>query len=303
VLSNEGYVASSDGVRLFYRKFGNSPNAVIIPNAVHMVDSFKHLAGNRTLIFFDLRNRGASDPVSDSSKLNKGVHHDVDDIEAIRRHFGIGQVDVIGHSYVGLTVILYAMKYPAHVRRVVQIGPVQPRAATQYPAHLTGADATLADFMGKVAQLQRQPPPEDPREGCRKFWELVRVLYVANPADAAKIHWSPCDFPNEVGFMKHWVENLLPSIQALALTPDDLSKVTTRVLLIHGTRDRQAPYGSGLEWAMILPDARLLIVENAAHVPWIEAPELVFGSIETFLDGVWPEGVEQVTSLEPSPRP
>ena len=145
MLSNEGYVTASDGVRLFYRKFGSGRNAVIIPNAVHMVDSFKHLTANCTLIFFDLRNRGASDPVSDSLKLKRGVHHDVDDLEAVRQHFGIDRVKVIGHSYVGLTVILYASKYPAHVRRVVQIGPVQPRAATQYPAHLTGADATFAD--------------------------------------------------------------------------------------------------------------------------------------------------------------
>jgi pimeloyl-ACP methyl ester carboxylesterase len=303
VLSNDGYVTTSDGVRLFYRRFGSGANAVIIPNAVHMVDSFKHLAGNRTLIFFDLRNRGGSDPVGDKSKLNRGVHHDVDDIDAIRRHFGIDQVDVIGHSYVGLTVILYAMKYAAHVRRVVQIGPIQRHAATQYPAHLTGADATLAAFMGKVAQLQMQPPPEDPREGCRKFWELMRELYVFNPADAAKIHWSPCDYPNEVGFLRHWLENLLPSIQAIELTGDDLSKVKTPVLTIHGTRDRQAPYGSGREWAMMLPDARLLTVENAAHVPWIEAPELVFGSIETFLEGGWPTGAEQVQSLDPAKKP
>jgi pimeloyl-ACP methyl ester carboxylesterase len=303
MLSNEGYATTSDGVRLFYREFGSAPNVVIIPNAVHMIDSFKHLAANRTLIFFDLRNRGASDSVSDSAKLKRGVHHDVDDLEAVRQHFGMDRVDVIGHSYVGLTVILYEMKYPAHVRRVVQIGPVQPHAATQYPNHLTGADATLADFMSRLAKLQMEPPPEDPREGCRKFWELVRMLYVVNAADAAKIHWSPCDFPNEVGFMKHWIENLLPSIHALDLTPDDISKVEAPVLTIHGTRDRQAPYGSGREWSMILPDARLLTVENAAHVPWIEAPELVFGSIETFLDGAWPKAAEQVKSLEPAKRP
>jgi len=302
MLSNEGYVTSSDGVRLFYRKFGSGPNAVIIPNAVHMVDSFKHLTADCTLIFFDLRNRGASDPVGDISRLNRGVHHDVDDIDTIRQHFGIDRVNLIGHSYVGLTVILYAMKYPDHVRRIVQIGPVQRHAATQYPAHLTGADATLADFMSQLAKLQMEPPPEDSRQSCRKFWELVRMLYVANPADAAKIHWSPCDFPNEVGFMKHWIENLLPSIQALDLTPDDLSKVEAPVLTIHGTRDRQAPYGSGREWSMILPDARLLTVENAAHVPWIEAPELVFGSIETFLDGAWPPESEQVKSLDPAKK-
>src|SRR5258705_4662171 len=53
------------------------------------------------------------------------------------RHFGISRTDVIAHSYMGVMVGVYAMKYPAHVNRVVQIGPMQPNAAKQYPAHLT----------------------------------------------------------------------------------------------------------------------------------------------------------------------
>ena len=72
------------------------------------------------------------------------------------------------------------------------------------------------------------------------------------------------------------------------------------VLTIHGKKDRQGPYGRGREWALMLPNARLITVENAAHVPWIEAPEMVFGAIETFLDGKWPEAAEEVKSLDPS---
>ena len=33
-----------------------------------------------------------------------------------------------------------------------------------------------------------------------------------------------------------------------------------------------------------LLDARLVTVDNAAHVPWIEDPQAVLGAIETFLD-------------------
>jgi pimeloyl-ACP methyl ester carboxylesterase len=109
VLPVEGYLTTEDGVRLFFKKLGTSPSVVIVPNAVHMFDSFRHLAEHRTVIFFDLRNRGGSDSVSDASKLARGIHHDVDDLDALRRHFGIDQVDVIGHSYLGLMVILYAM--------------------------------------------------------------------------------------------------------------------------------------------------------------------------------------------------
>jgi pimeloyl-ACP methyl ester carboxylesterase len=127
----------------------------------------------------------------------------------------------------------------------------------------------------------------------------VRVLMVANAADADKIRWTPCDYPSEVSFMKHWIENILPSIQAIHLGAADVSSLKAPVLTIHGTRDRQAPYGGGREWALILPNARLVTVANAAHVPWIEAPDTVFGAIETFLDGAWPEASEGVKSLDP----
>ena len=85
--------------------------------------------------------------------------------------------------------------------------------------------------------------------------------------------------------MKHLKENILPSIQNLNLSAEEVAKVNAPVLTIHGTRDRQAPYGGGREWVLMLPNARLVTIENAAHVPWIEAPARVFGSIKTFLDG------------------
>lgn len=61
------------------------------------------------------------------------------------------------------------------------------------------------------------------------------------------------------------------------------------------------PYAGGREWAMTLPDARLLTVKGAAHQVAVEAQEIVIPAIETFLDGHWPPGAERVTSLEPAP--
>jgi proline iminopeptidase len=301
MLPSEGFVTAEDGVRLFFQKLGTSPSVVIIPNAVHMFDSFKALADDHTVIFFDLRNRGRSDSVSDGSKLARGIQQDVDDLEAVRRHFGIDRVSLIGHSYQGLGIILYALKYPAHVNRLVQIGAMQPHAATQYPAQRTGADSTLAEFHARLAQLQQESQSEDSREIGKKFWALLRVLMVWNPADAEKIRWTPYQYPNELSFMRHWTENVFPSIQALTFAPRELAHMQAPVLTIHGFRDRQSPYGGGREWASMLPDARLLTVENAAHVPWIEAPGMVLGAIQTFLHGSWPEAAHEVRSMDPSP--
>lgn len=298
--TSEGYVTTPDGVRLFCQKIGSGPRVVVIPNATYMFEEFKYLAADRTLISYDLRNRGRSDSVSEASKLIDGVHHDVEDLECIRRHFEVSPVDIIGHSYVGMVVALYAMKHPANVRRVVQIGSVQPDSKKQYAPHLTGADATMAEVFSKMGKLQQEGPSGDVDAFGKKMWELIRQLYVADPADVGKVTWSFDHLPNESLFnvMKHFNENLLPSIQSLHLTADDFAKVNMPVLAVHGRRDRNAAYGGGREWALMLPNARLVTVDNAAHLPWIEAPEKVFGSIRTFLDGVWPEDAEQVKTLD-----
>ena len=70
------------------------------------------------------------------------------------------------------------------------------------------------------------------------------------------------------------------------------------VLTIHGTWDRNAPYAGGREWAMTLPDARLITVEGAAHQVTADATEVVLSAIDRFVGGAWPEKAEKVTALE-----
>lgn len=291
--SNEGYITTADGVRLYFHVLGEGPK-VLLPNGIHLLEDFAPLAERHALIFYDVRNRGLSDTVTDASKLN-GVADDVDDLDTVRRHFEIDKADFIGHSYTGSMLALYAMKHPGHVNRMVQIGLMQPDPATQYPAHLTGADAMMTEVFSKLAQMQKEmSPTENPQAACEKFWSVLRLLYVVDPANAVKIKWGRCDLPNERNFMGYFLQIMLPSIQKLDFSAEALAKVQAPALVVHGTRDRSAPYGGARDWAMRLPNARLLTVENAAHAPWIEAPELVLGSIGTFLDGAWPEMADTV---------
>ncbi|HYM35447.1 MAG TPA: alpha/beta hydrolase, partial [Steroidobacteraceae bacterium] len=190
----EGFITTPDGVRLSFQKVGSGDRTVIVPNAIYMIEDFKYLAKDRTMIFFDLRNRGRSDAVIDIAKLKGGIHNDVEDIEAVRRHFGLTTIDLIGHSYVGAVVALYAMKYPEHVNRVVQIGPVQPSMAKQYPASLTNTDDTMRDVFTKLAQMQSEQSTKDPVDACKQVWSVLRLMYVFDPKDAHKLaHWDFCE--------------------------------------------------------------------------------------------------------------
>lgn len=290
---SEGYATTDDGVRLYFRTVGSGPEAVL-PNGFPLFDDFQHLARWRTLIFSDVRNRGRSDATGGGSILQ-----DADDLDAVRRYFGIPQLDLIAHSYMGVMAGVYAMKYAAHLRRVVQIGPMQPDAAKQYPADLTGADSVLGEVLTQIAQLLKdRDPMQDPQETCEQFWRVLRPIYVVNPADAGRISWGRCELPNERNVRRYMSDYILPSIQNLHFSTQDLVQMQAPVLIVHGKRDRSSPYGGGRDWARLFPNARLLTVENAGHAPWIEAPETVFGSLQSFLDGEWPEATERLSCVE-----
>src|SRR5262245_10644911 len=108
-MATEGYVTTDDGVQLYFRRIGNGQRTVLIPNGFHLIDDFARLANQRKLVVYDVRSRGRSDWVTGTDKMRRGIHHDVDDMEAVRRCCGDERVDAIGHSYVGVTVVLYAM--------------------------------------------------------------------------------------------------------------------------------------------------------------------------------------------------
>jgi pimeloyl-ACP methyl ester carboxylesterase len=226
--------------------------------------------------------------------IERGIHHDVDDLDAVRRAFHADRIDVLAHSYIATMAVLYALKYPDRVNRIVQIGPMPPFHGREYPAELKCEDETFRSVLARLAQLEGERSATDPEEFCRTFWALLRPLYVADSANADKVRWDRCDEANERGAMKYWIGSLLPSIQGLHLTEDRLKTIDRPVLIVHGRKDRSSPYGGGRDWARSLGNARLLTVAEAAHAPWIEAPDLVFDAIETFLGGAWPSSASAV---------
>jgi proline iminopeptidase len=282
-------VTVAPGVSLAVEVLGSGRQTVFVPNGFYLRDDLAILARGRRVVFYDPRNRGRSETITEPAQLTRGIQNDVDDLHALRRHLGVDRAALIGHSYMGLGVVLYAIAHPGHVERIVQIGPMPPDPDKQYPPELSAVDDTARAVFAKLGELQKERAAYDRRGFCQRFWSVLAALYVADPADAGKIAWGRCDLPNELEFMPYWTGHLYPSIRALKLTADTLAKVTVPVLTIHGRKDRSAPYGGGLDWSRLLPDARLLTVEDAGHAPWIEQPATVFRAIETFLGGRWPD--------------
>lgn len=300
-----GYVTSSDGARLYYAKVGIGSQTAILPGRLFTFPDFQRLAKGRTLIFYDMRNRGWSDAV-DASKIS--LQHDTDDLEAVRAHFGIEKPDLIGFSYLGKIVVLYATQHPNHVNRIVQIGPVARKLGTKFPEALTAGDENSVPDPAEIKKMETLYnngfAKDHPKDFCEMEWKLEQQRMVGDPVHAKRIP-SPCEMKNEwpVHLWPHF-DPLLASDQALDIPNESVAKVTVPVLTIHGRKDRNAPYGGGREWDLLLPNARLITIDGAAHMSWVEFPDLVFPSIDLFLNGRWPPQAQPVTSIElPRPTP
>jgi proline iminopeptidase len=298
-----GYVTAADGVRLYYEKIGWGPEVVLVPGRLFLARDFARLASSeRTLVFYDMRDRGRSDGVADTTALS--IQHEVADLESVREHFGAPRVSVIGYSYLGLLVALYAIAHPERVERIVQLGPVPRRYGTRYPAALTARDSVPVFDSAAVRRVRELRAAgydrTHPREFCEIAWSVDRVGLVGDPANADRLGPGPCDMPNEypINLARHF-RYAFASVQRLDVPAEDVRRIAAPVLTIHGTKDRNADYGSGREWAATLRDARLLTVRGAAHQSWAEYPELVIGAIGTFLRGEWPAGAERISRVEP----
>lgn len=294
-LGDTAYVEVEPGVRLFTRLVGEGPQTVVIPAGFFLEQPLAGLAEGRRLIFYDMRDRGRSDSVPDVSRV--GIRQDVDDLEALRKHFDLERVNLIGWSYLGTMVAMYAFEHPERVERLVQIGPIPPRSDAPYQ------DATREAFQAALDSADLAKLQELAESGVResdpqRFYEAYSRVYKPTLfGDRAKMAWyelPPSFLPNE------WLHNLEPHIQAKIASLGDYdyraeaARLNVPVLTIHGTVDLNAPIEGGREWSAAFPQGRFLPVEGTAHLPMVEQPDLIRTAIDVFLRGYWPEGARRI---------
>jgi proline iminopeptidase len=292
----EGIIETEKGVSIFYQKVGQGKQKIIIPAGYWLCNDFKHLAdsADRTIVFFDMRDRGRSSHVEDTCLLD--IRKEIEDIEAIRKYFKFDKINLVGWSYLGFLVILYTEKYPQNVDRIIQIGPVPAKWNTEYPDSLRYQAKIPGDEIIKTMLDSLQAggfASSYPMEFSRLLWQTVNKRGLVG--DPNKILDMGAQWGDHIKYPNEWVVNFsrhlkysFRSVQAMNAHFEDYKKIQQPVLVIHGTRDRNAPFGSGKQWASTLINGRLLRIEGAAHIPWVEQPRLVFSAINSFLKGAWP---------------
>jgi proline iminopeptidase len=291
LVASTGYIATPDGARLYYHIEGAGSPVVIVPAGLFLERDFVRLAHGRTIVFYDMRGRGRSSPIDDSTRVS--IDHDVADLETVRAHFKVDRFIPLGWSYLGNMVMRYAVAHPEHVERVVLIGPVGRDVGTVYTDSLVAHDST--PVTDPVADGARE---RDPRGLCEQDYRALRGRLVANQQLADQVP-DLCDMQNEwpvrLDAHQRWLFTSL--FASRPPTWEQVATLAAPVLIVHGTQDRNAPYGGGVGWASHLPNGRLLTIRGAAHMAWLDAPQVLFPAVETFLSGQLPPDAVHPSAL------
>ncbi|MGZ4712173.1 MAG: alpha/beta fold hydrolase [Acidimicrobiia bacterium] len=277
----EGGVTMADGVQLFVRVAGRGAQSLVVPGVGADLD-FGRLGTNRRVAFYDVRNRGRSDPVDRSGRV--GLPVEIDDVETVRAHSDFARTSVLGWSYVGLVVALYAAEHPRLVDRLVMVCPAPPSQSLQLAPRVP--DAPLLE---RLNELETRRAALDPVEFAREWRRIVTPTRMADPAAFDLLQADPSMWSNE------WPEHMMDALRRVDATHPvgfdyrpRAQRISAPTLVIHGGADNAVPVAASQAWTRAIPDARLLVLPGVGHFPHVEAPSAFFDAVETFLGGSWP---------------
>ena len=249
-------------------------------------------AAHHTMLYFDQRGSGRSE-MPDTLQLTAQAM--VEDLEALRQAFHLDRMTLLGHSWGGGLTLLYAMRYPTRVGRMVLVGSLPLRGrpyAEQYfagqAARRDSADNRRLVVLDSIMAFAKDPVPL-----CRENARLYLRGVTATPEAAARIRGDLCaaDARNLrwheiVG--RRVFQSFVPHLERNDWDwRSEAAELAIPALVVHGADD-PLPLAGAREMAATLPQAALIVLPEAGHYPHAEQPDLFFRAVERFLDPALP---------------
>jgi proline iminopeptidase len=271
-IDGAGLVA--DGPRMRER-----PAAFIIhggPGGDH--SSFKPVLAPLTeslqLVYFDHRGQGRS---ARGDVASYTLDENVEDMEALRRHLGLGPVVSIGTSYGGMVAMAHAARHPDSVSHLVLV------VTAAHAGLIARANAVVAERGTKEQQAaleQLWAGELDTAAKLRRYYEVMGPLYSRKHDEAA------ARLARERGTLTPEALNraFAPGgfLRDFDLRPE-LKRITAPTLIIAGRHDWICPPEFSEEMHRLIPGSDLRIFEESSHSVRGDEPERLRDAIAGFV--------------------
>ncbi|MEV6348625.1 alpha/beta hydrolase [Actinoplanes sp. NPDC051851] len=271
-----------DGIRLALHRTGSGTPLLCLPGGPMQAGAYLGdlggLGEHHELLIPDLRGTGSSAVPEDTASYR--CDRLVDDVEALREHLGLESVDLLGHS-AGVTVaLLYAIRYPERIARLVLVNP-SPRAV-----HLEITDLERR----QVAETRRGEPwfPEafaalerlqSGRSAPADGRALAPFIYGRWDAETQAYSAREAEQKNRAAAAAFYADGAFDPLRVRT----GLAELGAPVLLVSGEADLQLPPKWAAEYAGLFPQAELAMVPDGGHFAWLDDADWFVQTITAFL--------------------
>lgn len=232
------------------------------------------LAQKMQLVYFDHRGQGRS-AKGDPELYN--LDENVEDMEALRKHLGLGPIVSIGTSYGGMVAMAHAARYPDSVSHLILV-VTAAHAGFNARARQIVAERGTAEQKAVCDQLWAGEL--DTVDKLRHYYEVMGPLYstrfdpkTAGPSRARGIA-SPEALNRAFapgGFLQNY--DLRP----------ELAAITAPTLILAGRHDWICAPEFSEELHRLIPGSDLRIFENSSHSIRVDEPEAFLDVVSGFV--------------------
>ena len=222
------------------------------------LQSAKSLSENYHLILPDLAGHGENEK---KANLDYSIDGQATFLHSFLSQLNIKKFDLVGNSMGGHTAATYAIKYPDEVKNLVLLNA----------AGLKLDDHVVYTGFGKNIETDEE------------FDAVIARVFYNPPALPGPIKKH---LIKQINASKDFVDNtLVAAIKGGKYfnLKDDISKIKAPTLVLWGKHDKVVPFKSAEYFRDSISNSELILIENAAHSPQLEVPELVATEIDRFL--------------------
>jgi proline iminopeptidase len=270
-----------EGLTLSYERRGSGPLLVCHPGGPGgSAAEFRDFAGlddTFDLLLFSPRGSHGSDPADDYS-----LHSYVRDLEALRSHLGVEQLDLLGFSHGGIVAIAYAAAHGARIRRLVLADTLavwgeEAEAAMHEAIDKRRGEPWFADAAKAIEEEQ-----------AGEFSSVDELI--ANGLQQAPLYFHRWEGNEQAGRelfsdfahsepLHHFNTVEFPTFDLRAA----LRTIEAPTLVVVGDDDMIAGPVCAAAMVRELPDVRLVTIANSGHFPYIEQPAAFRAALTDFL--------------------
>lgn len=213
---------------------------------------------------WDQRGAGRSDRTPPYS-----IQRFVDDLEALRTHFGHKRWIVAGHSWGARLALEYALCHPERTEALVYFSGTGIGREWRNAARAAERQRLEAAFAwARLQELDsRERTDDEERELCALKWMTDYVDSARGRAQSEAILLS--------GMLPNYEVNAAISADYSGVAESTMiarcESLVVPTLIVHGDRDPR-PVSATDSLVSALPKATRVVIEDGGHLPWVEQP-------------------------------